>query len=374
MITVLNVIDTGGPGGAETVFLHTATRLDPTRFRSLAMISRDGWLAERVRECGLDPLIVSARGSFHVGYLRTLLATIRQHEVDVIAAHLYGSAIYASLAGLISGIPVVSILHGQSDVPQSARLAGLKAAVVRKGSRKAVFVSENLQKDLAARLRIPALRCRVIPNGVDTKVFLPGRDTSIRRELGLSEDTILVGAVGNIRRPKAYDVLLNAAAIVLGRTERVHFVIAGEGSGALYDELMQLRSRLGIESRVTFLGLRTDVATVMRNFDIFALSSKTEGFSIACIEAMACGVPVVSTRSGGPEQILNERCGILVPVGNPGELAEAIYRLTLDRELRQSFGAAGTQRARDEFSLGRMLSRYEQLLSELAAGLRSAGY
>jgi glycosyltransferase involved in cell wall biosynthesis len=370
MITVLNVIDTGGPGGAETVFLHTATRLDPTRFRSVAMISRDGWLAERVRENGVDPLIVSASGSFHVGYLRTLLTTIRQHKVDVIVAHLYGSAIYASLAGLISGIPVVSILHGQSDVPQAARLAWLKAAIVRKGSRKAVFVSENLRKDLAARLQIPASRCRVIPNGVDTKLFQPGRDTSIRRELGLSDDTILVGAVGNIRRPKAYDVLLNAAAIVLGRSDRVHFVIAGEPSGALSDELLQLRGRLGIESKVTFLGLRTDVATVMRNLDIFALSSNTEGFSIACIEAMACGAPVVATRCGGPEQIINERCGILVPVGNPGELAEAIYRLTLDGELRQRLAAAGRQRAVEEFSLGRMLSHYEDLLSELAADTR----
>jgi glycosyltransferase involved in cell wall biosynthesis len=374
MITVLSVIDTGGPGGAETVFLHTATRLDPTRFRSVAMISRAGWLVERVRENGVEPLIVSASGSFHVGYLRTLLATIRQHKVDVIAAHLYGSAIYASLAGLISGIPVISILHGQSDVSQSARFANLKAAIVRRGSRRAVFVSENLRKDLAARLRLPASLCRVIPNGVDTNVFQPGRDTSIRRELGLSDDTIIVGAVGNIRKPKAYDVLLNAAASVLGRSDRVHFVIAGEGSGALYDELLQLRSRLGIERQVTFLGLRADVATVMRNIDIFALSSRTEGFSIACIEAMACGAPVVSTRCGGPEQILNERCGILVPVDNAGELAEAIHRLVLDGELRRRLAAAGVQRAREEFSLGRMLSRYEELLIELVPGTRSAGY
>jgi glycosyltransferase involved in cell wall biosynthesis len=165
-------------------------------------------------------------------------------------------------------------------------------------------------------------------------------------------------------------VLLNAAAIVLGRSDRVHFAIAGEGTGSLYEELLQLRSRLGIEQKVTFLGLRRDVATVMRNLDIFALSSKTEGFSIACIEAMACGVPVVSTRSGGPEQILNERCGILVPVGNPEELAAAIHRLTLDAELRRSFAAAGVERAREEFSLGRMLARYEDLLSGLVTGKR----
>jgi glycosyltransferase involved in cell wall biosynthesis len=347
------------------VFLHTATRLDPTRFRSVAIIARDGWLAQRVRASGVEPLIIPAHGSFNVAYLRALLRVIRQNKVDVIAAHLYGSAIYASLAGLISRTPVVSILHGQSDVPRAGRLAWLKAALVRNGSRRAVFVSGNLQKDLAARLALPTTRCRVIPNGVDLSAFRPGRDDSIRRELGLSDDTLLVGAVGNIRKPKAYEVLLHAAAKVLALAPRLHFVIAGEATGPLADELLQLRRELGIEAHVTFLGLRSDVATVMRNLDLFVLSSRTEGFSIACIEAMACGTPVVATRSGGPEQILTEGCGILVPVDHPDELAQAIYALASDSARRAQLAAFALLRVQQEFSLARMLSRYEDLFSEL---------
>lgn len=374
MIKVLNVIDTGGPGGAETVFLHTATRLDPARFRSVAVVSREGWLAQRVRENGVEPLIVSAQGSFHVGYLRMLLNIIKQHEVDVIAAHLYGSAIYASLAGIITGVPVISILHGQSDVPQTGRLAWLKAMLIRKGSRKAVFVSESLRKDLATRLGMAESNCRVIPNGVDTNVFRSGRDTTIRRELGLAEDIILVGAVGNIRRPKAYDVLLRAAGEVLARSSRIHFVIAGECSGALADELLLLRKKLGIEAQVTFLGLRSDVAAIMRNLDVFVLSSRTEGFSIACIEAMACGTPVVATRSGGPEQILTAGTGVLVPVDDPAELGRAIHRLAFDPALRRNLADAALQRVQTEFSLDQMLRRYEDLFSGLAARARSAAH
>jgi glycosyltransferase involved in cell wall biosynthesis len=368
MITVMSVIDTGGPGGAETVFLHTATRLDPARFRSVAVISREGWLAERVRESGVQPLIVSASGSFHIGYLRTLLRVARQQNVDVVAAHLYGSAVYCSLAGILSGIPVISILHGQSDVRKRERFASAKAAIVRRGSRKVVFVSDNLRTDLSARLRLPPSRTAVIPNGVDTTLFQPGRDRSVRDELGIADDTILVGAIGNVRKPKAYEILLKAAELLTRGTDRYHFVIAGDTSGPLAAELVQLRDQLALQQRVSFLGLRADVPTVLRNLDIFALSSRTEGFSIACIEAMACGVPVVATRSGGPEQILDERCGVLVPIDNPAELAAGIERVARTAGLAKSLSESALHRVRDQFSLQTMLSRYESLLSEAAPG------
>ena len=367
MITVMNVIDTGGPGGAETVFLHTATRLDATRFRPVAVVSREGWLSARVRGNGVEPLIAPASGSFHIGYLRSLLRTVRQRKVDVIAAHLYGSAIYASLAGMISQTPVVSILHGQSDVPPSARLASLKAAIVRKGSRKVVFVSDNLRTDLAGRLGLHDESCVVIPNGVDTTLFRPGRDRSIRDTLGLPADAILVGTVGNVRAPKAYEVLLQAAALLAKRSKRFYFVIAGEASGKLGASLLELRDQLALGERLSFLGLRADVATVLQNLDIFALSSRTEGFSIACIEAMACGVPVVATRSGGPQQILDEKTGILVAVDSPEELAEAIHRVAFTPGLGNSLAEHGLRRVRERFSLDRMLSSYESLFSAAIA-------
>jgi glycosyltransferase involved in cell wall biosynthesis len=364
-MNVLNLIDTGGPGGAETVFLRIAAGLNTDRFRCIAAVSRDGWLAERLREAGLEPLILPAGGSLNVGYLRALLRLIRQADVNLILAHLYGSAIYGSLAGLLSGVPVISVLHGQSDINTKERFASLKAAVVRRGSRKIVCVSENLRAEIAARLRLPDASCAVIPNGVDVEAFQPGRDLSIRRSLGLAEDTLLVGSIGNVRAPKAYDVLLRAASILLSRSAKLHFVIAGEISGALGEELLELRRKLGIEAHTTFLGLRPDVATVLRNLDIFALSSRTEGFSIACIEAMACGVPVVATRSGGPQHILDQDTGILVAPNSPEELAAGIARLAQSLELRQRFAAAGPKRVQEHFSLPRMLASYESLLLDL---------
>lgn len=368
VIRVLNVIDTRGPGGAETVFLQTATRLDPRTFHPVAVVDGAGWLAARLQERGVTPHIVPAKGSFAFRYLATLRSIVRRSKADVIVAHLYGSAVYASLLRRVVSIPVVSVLHGQTDVSPSGRLAALKSAVVRNGSHKVVFVSGRLERDLQPQLRLPPSQCVVIPNGVDTEIFRPCRDRSLRAELGLLQETILVGAIGNVRPPKAYDVLLKAAHVLLSRSRRFHFVIAGECSSSLGAQLAQLSSSLGIRQCVTFLGHRLDVAAILNSLDVFVLSSTTEGFSIACIEAMACGVPVVATRSGGPEEILEGGAGVLVPTGDPGALADAVEQVVSSKDLATALTTTAMQRVHQEFSLSKMISRYEDLLTAVVRG------
>jgi len=365
MISVLHMIDTGGPGGAETVFLQTATALDPAQFRSAAVVGGLGWLAEQLQRRSVVPFVAPAQGSFNVRYLLRLIGIARQVKAEVIVAHLYGSALYAGLLGRILSIPVVSILHGQTDVPQQERFAGLKSALVRRSSRKVVFVSERLRNHLQPRLRLASSQTVVIPNGVDTTAFLPGRDHSLRVELGLSSETILIGAIGNVRAPKAYEVLLHAARILVDRSPRFHVAIAGDCTNSLATQLFELTRRLGIERHVTFLGLRPDVARILNNLDAFVLSSRTEGFSIACIEAMACGIPVVATRSGGPEEILEGGAGILVPVDAPDTLAEAVERVTTSPQFGASLAAKALARVQERYALSTMLSRYEALLQSV---------
>ena len=285
----------------------------------------------------------------------------RSVRADLICAHLYGSAVYGSALGALTGIPVISVFHGGSDISSRDRFTSLKAAIIRRGSRNVVFVSQSLRETLASRLKISPLRTTVIPNGIDTKAFQPARDESIRRALGIPPESIVVGAIGNVRPAKAYDDFLRAARSLVTRSNRFYFIIAGQYGGAIADDLMRLRSELGLEERVFFLGLRSDVATVLHNLDVFALSSRSEGFSIACVEAMACGVPVVATRCGGPEEILDAESGILVARESPSELADAIYRISQEPQLARQMVDSALERARKEFSLGSMLAKYEAL-------------
>jgi glycosyltransferase involved in cell wall biosynthesis len=99
----------------------------------------------------------------------------------------------------------------------------------------------------------------------------------------------------------------------------------------------------------------------LHNLDVFVLSSKSEGFSIACVEAMSCGVPVVATRCGGPQEILSNDSGLLVAPGDADALAHAIYRVANEPELATNLAQSALKRAQNEYSLKTMLSRYEAL-------------
>lgn len=372
MITLLHVIDTGGPGGAETVFLHLATGLDPARFRSVCVVSRDGWLTGELRSRGLDPIVLPSQGSLNVRYLAGLCRIVRSRKVDVIVAHLYGSAIYGGLAGLLCRTPVAAILHGQTDISGGGRLDSAKRLIVARGTSRLVFVSDRLREALAPMLRASGRRSVVIPNGVDATVFRPGRDEQTRRELGIAPDIFLIGAIGNIRAPKAYDILLRAARRLKDKGLPCRILIAGEGSGTLMENLEALRRELGIEDMVHFLGLRRDVHRLLGSFDAYVLSSRTEGFSIACVEAMAAGLPVVATRSGGPEEIVEDGVsGLLVPPDDPDALAAAMEQVALNPALAAKLSKNAVDRARTQFSIQAMLSRYENLLGELAARARA---
>ncbi len=198
---------------------------------------------------------------------------------------------------------------------------------------------------LLSESRIPADRTAVVHNGVDCDQHSGEPDRTLRVELGIRDDRFLFGAIGNVRAPKAYDNLLRAAALAMKSNPKLRFAVIGEGSGALLEELLRLRAELGLQQIVHFAGFRPDVSLPLRNFDAFVLSSRSEGFSIATVQAMASGLPVVATRSGGPEEIVTDGIdGLLVPPDDPASLAAAILRVATDEALRAILGGPPARR------------------------------
>jgi glycosyltransferase involved in cell wall biosynthesis len=366
--TVLHLIDTTGPGGAETVFTDLVRGLDPQRFRSVVVTAGPGWVENTVREAGLAGHTIPQRGKFALGYARALRALLRDEQVDLVHAHLVGASVYASLAAMGTGIPVVGTVHGHADLPISDRLALLRYGVLRMGATHVVAVSEALRKTFVARSRFPAVRTSVVYNGIDIESFGPGNGNSFRTELGIGADELVFGALGNVRAPKAYDVLLRAAALLATENTPCRVVIVGDTSGHTFPQLQKLHASLGLGNRVLFVGFRRDVPQVLRAFDVLALSSRTEGFSLATVQAMATGIPVVATRSGGPEEILEDgSTGILVPPDDPAALAGAMRRLRDDASLRLRLGAAGPPAVWARFDRRSMLEAYHRLYDALLA-------
>ena len=361
MKTIFHVIETVGPGGAETVFIQLATR--DSKERNIAALPGPGWVADSLKAEGVAPLDLSiSRARVDLGLYRNLVRHIRENNVDLLHSHTLGVSVYACLAGIRTGTPVVCTLHGEPDLGRSERWRTIKLAILRRGAAKIVLVSNHLRDLFVRESRIPAGRTAVVHNGVDCDRHSAGPDRTFRAELGISDDCFLFGAVGNVRALKAYDNLLRAAAIAVKTNPKLRFAVVGEGSGTLLEELLRLRAELGLQDIVHFAGFRPDITPPLRSFDAFVLSSKSEGFSIATVQAMASGLAVVATRSGGPEEIVTDGVdGLLVPRADPEALASAMLRLAGDNELRATLGRNARASARAKFSLAKMLESYEEI-------------
>ena len=368
--TVLHVIDTWGPGGAETVCVEVAGGLDPARWRSRGSVIKEGWVYDTMRQRGLAPTIVPVgRGVFDVGFLMGLRRLGRREGATLLQTHLAEANLYGALAGRLLGVPSVATFHGFQDFGGRGAKARLKLQLTARGATRLVFVSDALRREFLRRVALDPRRTAVIHNGIDTELFTPRRSDTLRRELQLGPDAVLVGAVGNVREAKAYDTLLHTAALALQRDPCLRFVVAGRHRPPLSDELLALRARLGLESRVHFLGFREDPAVVINGLDVYLSTSRSEGFSLTVVQAMACAVPVIATRSGGPEEIVTDGVdGILVAVDDVPSLAGAVCDVAGDAALRQRLGAAGRRTAVERFSVRKMVDAYTALYDELLNG------
>ncbi len=366
MQNILHAIDTGGPGGAETVFLNLATGLDNSEYRSIAAIKGDDWLAGQLRARGMEPLFIDSKGAFNLKYLWQIIKIIKKHNIDIIQSHLFGSNVYCSLAGLICRIPVISVFHGNVDVDPEDKLVKIKFKIILAGSKKLVFVSDHLKKFITEQYRLPTTKCTTIHNGVALDKFNQQTSRELKKELGIPDNDILIGAVGNIRKAKAYDILIKAAALLTKSSPHYKFVITGQGSNSLEQELQQLVTELDLQNHVFFLGFQSDTPRILRNLDIFVQSSSSEGFSISIVEAMASKLPIVATRSGGPEEILtHDQNAIMVETGNPEKIATAIESLVEDAVLRKRLSQNAFEHAHETFSIEAMLSKYRKLYMAL---------
>lgn len=364
--TVLHLIDTTGPGGAETVFTQLALRLDSSRFRSVPVVAGPGWVQDTLTAQGAKPELIPTSGALDLGYLAALRRSIRRQRASVVQCHLLGSAVYGGLAARLGGARAVATFHGHADLPEGDRLRGLRFRILNRTAARVVFVSDHLRQAFLRATPLEPGITTVIPNGVDLSDCRPGAAPAVRAELGIGPDELVIGAVGNVRTPKGYDDLLHAAAKLTLDGRRWRVVIVGDTSVDPYPRLERMVKELGLGERVLFTGFRSDVGEVLRSFDLFVLPSRTEGFSLSTVQAMACGLPVLATRSGGPEEIIQDGVnGMLVPAGDPSALAAGITRLAGDRELSARLGAAAPASARRRFGLQTMLDAYQALYDEL---------
>ena len=358
--SILHAIDTTGPGGAETVFLDLVEKLTLEGYNNYAIIKGSGWVENQLKRRGIKYYIVKPSGFLSIKYYVALAKLVRKNNTRLVHAHLLGSTLTYSILNIFLHVPVIATLHGRVDVNPNERFVGIKNCIMKFGVNKLIAVSRDLAGFIAERKLFNKNDIQIIYNGVDELRYGKHNTNELRVSLNIADDVILVGSLGNVRPAKSYDVLIEAAAFLIDvKKQNIHFVIAGHKKLDLMAQLDELIAKLGIAGHIHFIGFHEDTARFLGQLDLFALSSSSEGFSIATIEAMATGLPVIVTRCGGPQEILEHSItGLLVEVDNPQELANGLMYMIEHAAIAAEVAEAGKEHVRKVFSFAAMLNAY----------------
>lgn len=300
---------------------------------------------------------------------------IRDARPDVVQGWMYHSNMAAGLA-VENTTPVVwGIHHGLHDFAREKRLTRLiirSGAWLAKPTKRIVYCSEASQYEHEA-VGYPADKSLFIPNGFDCESFRPDPHAAarLRRELALSDDTLVIGHVARFHPVKNHVGLVRAFSRVAECYPKAHLVMVGQSVTPSNELLAEVVSTCGVSGRVHLLGERADISRLLPALDVYVSSSRAEAFPIVLGEAMACGIPCVSTDVGDSGAILG-KTGRIVPVGDEVALAQGIRDLLcLTPNARRALGALARARVIAEYSLPAVAERYGALYRELTtAGTR----
>jgi glycosyltransferase involved in cell wall biosynthesis len=282
---------------------------------------------------------------------------------------MYHGNLTASICALLSNrrVPVMwNVRHSIHDIRHENRLTRgfIRAGAALSSSPQAIIYNSRLSATQHEQLGYDASKTVVIPNGFDCELFQPRPDMSawLRREVGIDDRSVVVGMVARNHPQKDPCNLIRAAALLAQRAVDLHVVIVGPGFDRDNADLMKAIAQAGIAARVSLLGQRHDIPQIVAGLDIATLPSAWgEGFPNVLGEAMACGVPCVTTDIGDSAWIVGAT-GRVVPPRDSEALADALASLVaLGSEGRRQLGATARNRVLENFEIDDIIQRYEQL-------------
>ncbi len=352
---IIHVVQGLGIGGQERLVVHLSRELARRGHQpAIVSLSLGGEVRAEAAEVpvydatranGGDPMLVAR--------LATLLMRLRP---DVVHTHNPSPMLYAIPAAVLAGVPRrVHTKHG-------ANVYGPRALWAARGLASAldalIAVSPETAEAARVKERPSRRRLHIVPNGIPLVKFGPdaAARARLRTELGLPQEAFVVGSVGRLAPEKDYPLLVRAISPLL--SERMRLVLVGQG-----DDLAEIERAIPPDRRrfVTLTGLRRDVPALLASFDLFALSSRTEGLPLVIPEAMACALPVVATGVGGIPSAVPATCGILVPSGDASALRQSLDALARDPGRTRALGESARQHALASFSIERMADAYERI-------------
>uniref|UniRef100_C6DZW6 Glycosyl transferase group 1 n=1 Tax=Geobacter sp. (strain M21) TaxID=443144 RepID=C6DZW6_GEOSM len=366
-----------GGGGPDKTVLNSAAQHDPARVYVLVTYLRqpddhEFQIPEMAKKLGIDYVDLCDGSTLDLACLRGLAALLDRHQLEVVHAHDDKTLLYAYILRLMRpGLRILYTCHSHAVMLREdfrSLAAYLKFRARQKLQiwlmcqyLKPVITVSNDTRDRLVANGVDEGGVAVLHNGIDTSVWQRAGSTPVLRdELKIGEGGLLVGTVARITPEKDLGTFYEVARRVALELPEVRFAIVGDGYG---DELEQARgevARLGLEKVVHFTGHRNDLRDVYVSFDVFLMTSVTEGLPNTLLEAMALGVPSVSTDVGGiPELLQDGEGGYLAPAGDAEKLARRVLELLGSADLRERFSRQCRERIERHFSFGRRVRLME---------------
>jgi len=365
---ILCVLPSMNGGGAERVMLSLLAGLDPDKYQPvLVLFERKGaYLKEMPTDIQVHCLekktrLDAIRLPFRLAHL------IQQIQPDVVLSFLW----YANLINVLSSfvrlhnIPIVISIHNFLSLSLTVqKYSGIKRLMTRlffPMANEVISVSKAASHDLMSSFNIPEHKISVIYNGID-KMHIIKCSAYQPEQKYFDDETPIIVAVGRLSKQKGFDVLIRAFAEVR-KKRAVKLLILGEGDERSYLESLAVKE--GVSQHVSMPGFVSNPYAYIKRSSLYVLSSNFEGFPVILLEVMACGVPIISTTcTSGPSEILeNGVTGILVNVGNVGELSGSICNL-LDDPAKAEQLALNAKKKVDDWTIEKMVSHHEQLISK----------
>jgi len=362
-VRVVHLLKVTGVAGAEQHLLRLLPALRErgvdARFVGLEVAGSDAErLYARLADSNVPAERIRCTGDVNPRMARDVVRTLRALRPDLLHTHLVHADVYGGLASRLTRVPFVSTRHND-DRYQLGPFRYVDRAFAS-GASRLIAISEAVRRFLVD-VGFPDRKFETIRYGLDEMPSLPSEITPVQADV--PEGVPLVLAIGRLIEQKDHETLLRAFARVHDRVPDARLAILGEGP--LLAETRALANELGLAGVVVLPG-RLETRDWLERADLFAHSSRWEGFGIVLLEAMLAGLPVVATRvSAVPEIVLDDETGLLSEAGDATALAASLEALLTDPARARTLGDAGLARARSEFSVSRMtdatLSVYERL-------------
>lgn len=369
-INILHLRDSPWLDGPGRTILETGARINSSKYGYFigAFCKRhelEHPFFRAVQERGLSVFRINESNGFDRSVLAQIRRLIERERIDIIHTHEVRSDIIGLIVGKLSGIPVVTTLHGWIENGLKGKLFTRFDKTILRFFDHVICVSEKMKKQVL-KCGVRKDKVTVLYNALVIENYRRnGADRGFRRELNIGDNTLLIGNIGRLSPEKGQADFIRAASLVLKECKDVRFVLIGKGDDEPH--LIELVKNLGIEKEIIFLGYRSDMFNIYNSLDLVVQSSRTEGMPNVILEALAMELPVIATDVGGTGEVVKHAfTGILTKPGIHEELVCGILQFVKKRDAFKQMARNGKKIIETDFDINERTRKLSQIYDSIA--------